>query len=164
MSSGQRELGRRTLSALTEVLSERFSNSEIRDLLFKHGLDERYEGPNKSDRLSKVFHPLVSETRYNSLWTSDGLPYGDYEGEVASTWDVINEVAEDIYETLQRSPRWEHGDLLLETLRRALRVDGSDLLNGRVVPFLSPSIEPATEQGLLESRLDAHGFRLPATI
>ena len=163
MTSGQRTLGRRTLSALTEVLNARFTNSEIRDLLFKHGLDDRYQGPNIADRLSEVFHPLVSQRRYNSLWTAGGLPYEDYNGEVGSTWDVIDEVAEDIYQTLQNSPRWEQGDRLLETLRRALRVDGYDLLNGRVVPFLSPSVEPAVEQGVLESHLDALGFSVART-
>ena len=80
---------------LTEVLNERFSNSEIRGLLFKHGLDDRYQGANKADRLSEVFHPLVSQRRYDSQCGADGLPYEDYEGEAGSTWDVIDEVAED---------------------------------------------------------------------
>ena len=46
----------------------------------------------------------------------------------------------------------------METLSHGLRVDGFDLLDGRVVPFISPSVEPAAEQGVLESRLDALGF------
>ena len=160
MTSGQRKLGRRTLSALTEVLNARFSNSEIRDLLFKHGLADRYEGANKADRLAAVFHPLVNPQRYSSLWTPDGLPYEDYEGEVRSAWDVIDEVALDIYQTLEASPHWEQGERLLGTLRGSLRVDGLDLLDGRVVPFLSPSVDTATEQGSLESRLDALGFKV----
>jgi len=158
MNSGQRTLGRRTLSALREVLNERFSNSEIRDLLFKHGLEERYQGPNKSDRLSKVFHPLVSKTRYNSLPTSGGLPYEDYQGEVASTWDIIDQVAQDVSETFKGNPQSDWAEERYQTLVQALRVDGYDLLDGRVVPFLSPSVEPAAEQGVLESRLDGLGL------
>ncbi len=52
---------------------------------------------------------------------------------------------------------------LLWKLRQGLRVDGYDLLNGRVVPFLSPSVEPAVEQGILESRLDALGLSVART-
>ena len=163
MTSGQRTLGRRTLSALTEVLNARFSNSEIRDLLFKHGLDDRYQGVNKADRLSEVFHPLVSQQRYNSLWTAGGLPYEDYEGEVGSTWDVIDEVARDAHEAIEQDPWLTWAETLLQSLGQALRVDGFDLLEGRVVPFVSPSVEPAQEQGILESRLDELRFSVART-
>ena len=47
-----------------------------------------------------------------------------------------------------------------ESFLEALRVDGADLVEGRIVPFLSPSVEPGSEQGVLESRLKQYGIEV----
>ncbi len=48
-----------------------------------------------------------------------------------------------------------------EDFQRALRADGLDLIEGRVSSFLSGTISPAQEQGVLELNLNELGFTTP---
>ena len=54
------KLGRRSLSVMIEWLEANKTNSQIVQLLFRHGLNDRYTGPNILSRLGNVFHPLAS--------------------------------------------------------------------------------------------------------
>ena len=54
-------LGRRSIAALIEVMEHYRTDTQIDHLLFKHGLNERYSGPNKKSRLGNVLHPLAHE-------------------------------------------------------------------------------------------------------
>ena len=151
MATSERKLGRRTLAALVDALERARTDTNIRKLLFKHGLEDRYAGKNIGDRLGNVFYPLVSQQRYAELSPRTFVTPKDYRRAIERAWSVIDEIAIDAYETVEEYGL-ESSEQLLWTLRQGLRVDGYDLLNGRVVPFLSPSVEPAVEQGVLESR------------
>ena len=135
----QMRLGRRSLATLIYRLNLHYTDAQIDLLVFKHGLDTRYTGQNKLSRLGAVFQPLVKE---EADQTEVQNAIGLFE-EVGQTFD---------------DDRWDEG--ILPSLQEALRVDGLDLVGGRVVPFLSPSIAPQEEQGLLESRLSSNGFKV----
>ena len=137
-------MGRRSIAVLIELLEVYRTDAQIKQLLFKHGLEERYSGSNKKSRLGNVFYPLVVEdadqaeverTRYLCQEFVSGLMD-------KGTWPDYSEQARRNY----------------EAFRGALRVDGADLVEGRLVSFLSPSIEPGRAQGVLESRLEHWGF------
>lgn len=57
--------------------------------------------------------------------------------------------------------QYDHASENYQKFQRALRADGLDLVEGRVSPFLSPTIAPAQEQGVLERRLGELGFAIP---
>ena len=137
-------LGRRSISALIEVMEHYKTDTQIKNLLFKHGLNERYSGPNKMSRLGNVFHPLAHED--------------------ADKFELDNARAlrDEIVGYLVDKGNWpdhsEQDRRIYESFQGALRVDSADLVEGRIVSFLSPSIEPDREQGVLEFRLKQYGF------
>ena len=128
----QMRLGRRSLAALIDRLNESRSDAQIQQLVFKHGLNGRYVGQNKLFRLGAVFHPLVQEEAAQT--------------EVQNAIELFEEVAQG------------SDEVHLMGFKETLRADGLDMVGGRVVHFLSPSIAPQEEQGLLESRLSSNGF------
>ena len=137
--SDQVRLGRKSLAALIERLNKHVTDAETQELAFKHGLDDRYIGNNKLYRLGAVFHPLVHDE--------------------ADKAEVQNAIAlfEEVWQRFDDG-RWDKA--IRQDLQEALRADGLDIVGGRVVPFLSPSITPQKEQGLLESRLSDNGFNV----
>lgn len=137
-------LGRRSIAALIEVIDHYRTATEIKHLMFKHGLNGRYIGPNKMSRLGNVFHPLAHED-------AD-------ESEIDNAGDLCHEVVGDLLDKGIWPEHSEQDRRIYESFREALRVDGADLVEGRVVSFLSPSVEPAREQGVLEARLEQYGF------
>jgi hypothetical protein len=120
------------------------TDAQIEHLLFKHGLDERYRGRNIKTRLGSVLHPLVHED-------AD-------EAELGYVRDLCDEVVGDVMDRGIWPDHSEQDRKIYESFRGALRVDGADLVEGRVVSFLSPSVEPDREQGVLESRLKQYDF------
>ena len=54
-------LGRRSIASLIELLDFYRTDTQLKNSLFKHGLNGRYSGPNKVSRLGEVFYPLVLE-------------------------------------------------------------------------------------------------------
>lgn len=137
-------LGRRSIAALIEVMDHYRTDTEIVSLLFKHSLDERYSGPNKKSRLGNVLHPLANE-------------YAD-EAELENARALCDEVVGDLMDRGFWPGYSDQDQGKYESFRGALRVDGADLVEGRIVSFLSPSVEPDREQGVLESRLKQYGF------
>ena len=61
MIRDQMRLGRRSLAALIDRVNQYYTDAEIKQLVFRHGLNARYIGQNKLYRLGAVFHPLVEE-------------------------------------------------------------------------------------------------------
>ena len=137
-------LGRRSIAALIEVMEHYRTDTQIKHLLFKHGLDERYSGPNIKSRLGNVLHPLAHED-------AD-------EAELDYVRDLCDEVVGDLMGRGIWPDHSEQDRRIYESFQEALRVDGADLVEGRIVSFLSPSIEPDREQGVLEFRLKQYGF------
>ena len=155
-------LGRRSIAALIEVMVKYKSDTEIEHLLFKHGLDERYCGPNKLSRLGNVLHPLaledVDESEIDHAQDLCEEVVGDLFDR--GIWPSHDEVVDDFLDIGILPGRWGQDRRIYETFREALRVDGADLVEGRVVSFLSPSVEPDREQGVLESRLKHYDFKV----
>ena len=137
-------LGRRSIAALIEVIDHYRTDTEIEHLLFKHGLNERYSGPNKKSRLGNVFHPLAHDNADKS--------------ELDNARALCDEVVSDLMDRGIWPDHSEQNQRIYESFRGSLRVDGTDLVEGRIVSFLSPSVEPDREQGVLESRLKQYGF------
>ena len=137
-------LGRRSIAALIEIMDQYRTDTQIENLLFKYGLDERYIGPNKKSRLGKVFHPLAHDDADKS--------------ELDNAWELCNEVVSDLLDSGRWSGYSEQNQRFYESFRESLRIDGADLVEGRIVSFLSPSVEPGLEQSVLESRLKQYGF------
>ena len=137
-------LGRRSIAALIEVMVKNKTDTEIEHLLFKHGLSERYSGTSKMSRLGNALHPLAHDDADNS--------------EIDRVRDLCDEVVDDL---IRRGiwPGYSKQDQRsYESFLEALRIEGADLVEGRIVSFLSPSVEPDREQGVLESRLKQYGF------
>lgn len=126
-------LGNRNLAALAQVLDRTYSWAQIRNLLFKFGLQEPSSVAAKISMLVDVFTPLTNAE-------AD-------EHSVRSVIDLLEEVAQHV-----------KGSEDYDRLQSALRVDGLDLVDRRVTAFLSPSVLPAEEQGLLEARLAPPAF------
>ena len=137
-------LGRKSISALIEVMEHYRTDTQIEDLLFKHGLNERYSGPNKKSRLGNVLHPLADE---------DADKF-----ELDNARALRDEIVGDLMDKGIWPEHSEQDQRIYESFRGSLRVDGTDLVEGRIVSFLSPSVEPDREQGVLESRLQQYGL------
>ena len=137
-------LGRRSIASLIELLDFYRTDTQLRNSLFKHGLNGRYSGPNKVSRLGEVFYPLVLED-------AD-------EGDIGRAQEFFGDILQELNSSGALPPSSEEGQVLCASFQQALRVEGLDLVNGQVVPFLSPSVEPEREQGVLESRLERWGF------
>ena len=133
---------------MIEWLESNKTNSQLVQLLFRHGLNDRYTGPNILSRLGNVFHPLV-------LNDAD-------EAELESARVVFEEIVDEF----SRADAWgavhAKRDEFHKSFQQALRVEGLDLVEGKIVPFLSPTVEPHQEQGVLEARLERWGFAVAA--
>ena len=139
-------LGRRSIAALIEIMDHYRTDTEIELLLVKHGLNERYRGQNKKTRLGNVLYPLARED-------AD-------EAELDYVRDLCDEVVGYLMDRGIWPDHSEQDRRIYESFRRNLRVDGADFMEGRIVSFLSPSVEPDHEQGVLESRLKQYGFEV----
>ena len=137
-------LRRRSIGALIEVMDHYRTDTDIRHLLFKHGLDERYSGPNKMSRLGNVLYTLAHDNADKS--------------ELDNAHALCEEVVGDLIDRGTWPDHSEQSQRMYESFRGSLRVDGADLVEGRIVSFLSPSVEPDQEQGVLESRLEQYAF------
>ena len=137
-------LGPKSIAALIEVMDRYRTDTDIELLLFKHSLQERYQGPNKKSRLGRVLHPLADEDADKC--------------ELDNARDLCEAVVGDLMDKGIWPDHSEQARRIYESFRESLRVDGADLVEGRIVSFLSPSVEPDREQGVLESRLKQYGF------
>ena len=138
MANSELKLGRRGIHALIEHLHQ-ITDARIQQRLFKYGLDSRYDGPNKLARLGAVFYPLAQQQ-------SDSV---ERKSAIELLEEILEELIVDGYQEAE-----------VETFKEALRVDGLDLVEGRIAPFLTPHVQPEVEQGLLEARLSSVGFEV----
>ena len=149
------QLGRRSISALINVLEAKYTNTQLNQPMFEQGLDERYSGPNILSRLGNVFHPIAkTDADDNEMKAAIEL----IEMVAKDAWDAIDS-ADELWIDSSRSERAKE---TYNSLQQALRADGLDLVEDRIVPFVSPSVDISREQGLLESRLRQHGFEVAA--
>ena len=147
------QLGRKTIAALIEHLESRRTWTQLRHFLFEHGLDERFVGTSKLDALGNVFYPLAR-------LDAD-------QDELHQAREALEEITQGLYETIRAydedkssvsSYEDERARSDYEHFQRALRADGLDLIQGRISPFLSSTVSPPQEQGVLELRLRELGF------
>lgn len=159
MKSDEIRLGRKAIAALINMLSG-MTHSQIDMLLFKHDLNRRCHGKNKLDKLGSVFYPLVTEEEY-IMYKERGnsIEYTNFESEAENAKGLLEDKAQKLVTILEENHD-ERAKEQIDTLRQALRADGHDLVAGRVVRFLSPSVDPGQEQGLLESRLSDARFEI----
>ena len=148
-----KRLGTKSIAALVEYLAKENTRAKLNQLLFKHGLDARFSGPNKLSALGNAFYPLAKED-------ADGSEAERAVGLLESVTIPLFESAypseEDIFGSIPTGS--ERDQDAYERLKASLRADGLDLVEGRVAPFISPSVDIAKEQGLLESRLQQYQF------
>lgn len=146
-------LGRKSIAALVEYLEPSETWATLRQFLFKHGLEARFSGPNKLAALGQVFYRLAKDD-------AD-------EEELRRAREAFEELTQGLYQTIKAHeddefsvPGYQYQRSLTsyQTFQLALRADGLDLIEGRISPFLSPSVAPAQEQGVLEMRLRNLGF------
>lgn len=149
-------LGRRSITVLVEHLHESRTRTQIEHLLFQHELDTRFSGPNILSSLGNVFYPLVGED-------AD-------EAEMVRAIGLIEEIAKSLFESAYQteedwvgSSRSERDQEIYRQFAEALRADDLDLVEGRVVPFISASVDITKERGLLESRLQLYEFFVAST-
>lgn len=149
-------LGRKTIATLIEYLESRKSWAGLRHFLFEHQLDARFTGTSKLDALGNVFYPLAR---------SDAD-----QDELQRAREALEEITQNLYRTVRAydedkssvsSYEQERAQRDYEDFQRALRADGLDLIQGRVSPFLSRTVLPAQEQGILELRLNELRFTTP---
>ena len=149
-------IGRKTISALISHLDETYTNTQLKQLMFELGLDERYSGPNILSRLGNVFHPIAKmDADCNETKVAIEL----IETAAQDAWNAIDSTDELWID----SHKSERAKRTYDSLQQALRADGLDLVEGRVVPFMSPSVDIAKERGMLESRLQLHKFDIAST-
>lgn len=142
------QLGRKTVAALIEYLESRRTWTQLRHFLFEHGLDERFTGTSKLDALGNVFYPLAQPDAN--------------QDELRRTREALEQITQGLYETIRAydedkssvsSYEHERAQSDYEHFQLALRADGRDLIQGRVSPFLSSTVSPPQELGILELRL-----------
>lgn len=149
----EQRLGRKTLAQVVDYLGDK-TWKELKQFLFKHGLDERFDGPNKLWALGSVFHPIATT---------------DDQEEVQKAREVLEEITTGLYQKikgesklnddLDLGPEYKSKDSVsYDVFQKSLRADGYDLHEGRLVPFPSPSIDVRHEEGVLERRLTSLGF------
>ena len=146
-------LGRNGIAALVEYLEANETWTTLEHLLFQHGLDGRFSGAPKLAALGRVFYPLVGDDADDA--------------EVRIAREVLEEIAQRLYQTIKdheedevyvSDSQFERASERYQRFQQALRADGFDLVEGRLSPFLSSSVEPAKEQGVVELRLRNLGF------
>ncbi len=148
-------IGRKSIAALINLLEASYTDTQLNQLMFECGLDDRYSGPNKLSRLGNVFHPIV-KTDADDIGMKAAIEL--IEMVTKDAWDAIDP-ADELWIDSSRSERAKE---TYDSIQQALRADGLDLVEGRIVPFVSPSVDISREQGLLESRLSQHGFEVAA--
>ena len=144
-------IGRKSISALISHLEKNHTNTQLHQLMFEQGLDERYSGPNILSRLGNVFHPIV---KMDADCHETKVAIELIETAAQDAWDAIK----GIDELWIDSHKSERAKRTYDSFQQALRADGLDLVEGRVVPFVSPSVDIAKERGMLESRLQLYRF------
>lgn len=144
-------LGRKSIAALVEYL-KRKTRTELEYLLFKHDLDPQNPAESKLKLLGNTLYPLVSEE-------TD-------ETKIKGVLELFQEIAQSVhdfaYPVKRDRSRPDNSDQykeIYDRFRQAIRADSLDLVEGRVTPLVSPSVDIAEEQGLLESRLHKFEFR-----
>ena len=145
-------LGSKSIAALVEYLEPNKTRAEVLQLLRKHGLDP--QNPEKSILrfLGDTLYPLTSEE-------TD-------ETKITGVLELFEEIAQSVHDRAHPVEEdWRKPDdsdqyrQIHDQFKQALRVDGLDLVEGRIAPLFSPSVNVAKEQGLLESRLQRFKFR-----
>jgi len=141
-------LGRKSIAALVEYLESKYTRTELKHLLFKHNLQSRFFGSNKREALGNVFYLLVGNR-------SD-------ESEHKNALALLEEITQSLLNESQKEDFFfENKQKSLEDyekIKHALRADGLDLVEGKVIRFISPSVEQAEEQGILEIYLKNLGW------
>lgn len=139
-----------TLSYIIDILADR-TDSQLGHFFFKYGLlhiYEQYRRPTaKKTKVRDVFQHLITAGDESALDTL-GL--------------MVREVLkEDVYKWLEsRRGGWESFSQVFPDLERALSADGFQVHEGELIPVISPTVEPAKEEGLVERLLDEYGFNV----
>lgn len=145
-------LRRKSIAALVEYLEENKTRAEVLHLLRKHGFDP--QNPEKSILrfLGDTLYTLTSEE-------TD-------ETKITGAIELFEEIAQSVYDSaypleqdLRRPDDSDQYREIYDRFRQALRADDLDLVEGRIAPLVSPSVNVAKEQGFLESRLQKFEFR-----
>ena len=144
--STTRRLGSKSIRALIEHLLT-YTRAELDLMIAAHGLKSRFSGT-KPTALNAVFLQLLDEQA-----DADEMGRAIELLEEDVTLPAFGAMQADGYGDPDNK-----GRAVYKSFRNALRADALDLIEGRVSPFLSPTVNPAKEQSALESRLDDYGF------
>jgi len=139
----------RTLSYIVEILSDR-SDTKLRNFFFKHGLLNIYT---QSGRLT------AKERKVNDVFQH--LCAAGDESAFETLGLIVREVLKDTQAWLK--DRGKSFSEVFPELERGLNADGFQVCEGELVPLISPTVEPAKEEGLVERLLNKHGFTVAKT-
>lgn len=142
----------RTLSCIIEILAGMRTDTDLRNLFFKHGLLNIYS---QSGRLT------AKKRKVNDVFQH--LQHLCKEGDESAARTIESIVRE----ALELYPRTDEDQYRREwffqkfpDLDAALRADGFQVYEGKLVPVISSLVESAEEEALVEKLLDKHGFAI----
>jgi len=146
------QFSNRTLSYIVEIISDR-TDTELRNLFFKYSLLDIYQQSGKltakKRKVNDVFQHLSNLCSAGDENAADTLNL------------IIREALKDIHVWLEkRGYGGQSFSQVFPELARALSADGFQVHEEELVPIISPAVEPAKEEGLVEKLLDKYGFAI----
>lgn len=140
----------RTLSCIIDILADGCTDSKLRNFFFRYNLLDVYTQSGrltaKKRKVTDVFQHLCEIGDDNAARTSES---------------IVREALKMLYPRAESSQgRWEYFFRKSPDLDAALRADGYQVHDGELVPVISPLVETAKEESLVEMLLDKHGFAI----
>jgi len=138
----------RTLGCVVEILARR-TDTDLRNFFFKYNLLDIYQ---QSGELT------AKKRKVNDIFQH--LLYRVGDKSAVETLDlIVREALKDIHVWLEKRRGFEEKfSEEFPDLERALSADGFQVHEGELIPVISPIVEPAKEEGLIEKFLNKYGF------
>jgi len=139
-----------TLSCIIEILAEGYTDSKLRTFFFKYNLLDIYE---QSGRLTAKRRKVNDVVQHLCAAGDDSA--------VRTLDSIVREALKELYP----QKGWSQGrrQRFFESFPNfdvALRADGFQVRDGELVPVISPFVESAKEEALLETLLDKYRFAI----
>ena len=140
-----RKYSNKTLDEMARFIDAHFSHTEIDSVCLYTSVPDGFDrGPNKLARSLNVLKGLSCSNEAEHAVTLD---------------ELFNEVVKRRQKAFEHSEySWTSPDELAISLKRALKADGYDIVEGRIVPSDKLEFELTSETSILEQKLQTHGM------
>jgi len=139
-----RQYSSKTLDLMARFIDAQFTHTQMGSLFLNVSIPNNFDfGPNKLARGLNVI---------KGLWRSE-------EGVHAEILDALFNEAVNRRPKAFEADEWNSPDQLAISLQRALRADGYEMVEGKIVPADALEFELAAEISLLEGRLQEYGMQ-----